>query len=62
MKSPIRSYITKSKAGHYTVTVRALKPWGTMGVVAKENFIDNLQLAQEAAAKYIAEYQTRVNQ
>lgn len=56
MKNQIRTHITKSRAGHYTVTIRAIQPWGTMGHVVKESFIDSLPLARQAAAKYIEEY------
>lgn len=57
MTPQIRTYITKTKAGHYCLTVKAMKPWGVMGTVCRYNhrFIDNLTEARHLAAMAKAE-------
>ena len=54
----VRTYITKSKAGHYTVTVKEMKPWGVMGTAGKycHFYIDSLQEARRLAAEAKAAY------
>lgn len=57
MTPKIRVYIAKSKAGHYSLTVKAMKPWGVMGTVGRYNhrYIENLQQAQALADQAKAE-------
>ena len=57
MTPKIRTYITKTKAGHYCLTVKAMKPWGVMGNVGRYSYryIENLQQAQTLADKAKAE-------
>lgn len=42
----IRIYITKSKAGHYTITARSINP---RAVVYRHRFIDSLEQARSIA-------------
>ncbi|MFZ9114379.1 MAG: hypothetical protein ACO24D_14800 [bacterium] len=58
MKKP-RTYITKSKAGHYTVTIRQLRPYGTYGEVYRQNYIDNLTEARRIAAGAIQQLERK---
>ena len=54
-------FITKSKAGHYTVAIREKGTWTLngysyklTGLVFKENFINTLEKAREIAAAKMA--------
>lgn len=51
MPPKIRAYITKTKAGHYCLTVKAMKPWGVMGTVGRysHRYIENLEQARQLA-------------
>ena len=57
MSPKIRTYITKSRAGHYCLTVKAMKPWGVMGNVGRycHPYIENLQQARAFADQAKAE-------
>jgi hypothetical protein len=47
-----RAYITKSKAGHYTLTVRAA---GHLGLVARRGLIESLEQARAALPALLQE-------
>ena len=45
-----RTHITKSRAGHYTVTIHDENRWP----VFTKRYIDNIQTARQTAAEFIA--------
>ena len=50
-KPASKTFITKSKAGHYTVTLRKLMDYGTYSEVYKQNYIDSLAFARVIATQ-----------
>ena len=56
----VRTYITKTKAGHYCLTVKAMNPWGVMATVCRHRLIDNLTEARRLAAMAKARQEARI--